>query len=210
VSQDRRTRFELRSPPRGSQKESCDGFASERGLNCERRTLCDGFLEKALTFVPGRKPLRDQSRENDLSEQCRSQRNRDQGSERVFEAEHDQTSRRVGRFGTLRGLSRYQRRRVDLASLNGREDASWLCTVTQSRAARRTAVGRHVGEIDDELVVESGPVTLPGGSSCVLGEGDDIDYPSTSLVSLTLRFAGRGPCVMTCLPGASIVGETCH
>jgi hypothetical protein len=36
-----------------SQKESRDGFASERGLNCERRTLCDGFLEKALTFVPG-------------------------------------------------------------------------------------------------------------------------------------------------------------
>jgi hypothetical protein len=35
------------------QKESRDGFATERGLNCERRTLCDGFLEKALTFVPG-------------------------------------------------------------------------------------------------------------------------------------------------------------
>jgi hypothetical protein len=29
------------------QKESRDGFASERGLNCERRTLCNGFLEKA-------------------------------------------------------------------------------------------------------------------------------------------------------------------
>src|SRR5580704_9997400 len=36
-----------------SQKESRDGFASERGLKCERRTLCDRFLEKALTFVPG-------------------------------------------------------------------------------------------------------------------------------------------------------------
>ena len=34
------------------QKESRDGFASERGLNCERRTLCNGFLEKALTFLP--------------------------------------------------------------------------------------------------------------------------------------------------------------
>jgi hypothetical protein len=39
----------LREPP---QKESRDGFASERGLNCERRTRCNGFLEKALTFLP--------------------------------------------------------------------------------------------------------------------------------------------------------------
>jgi hypothetical protein len=34
-----------------SQKEPRDGFASERGLKCERRTLCDGFLGLMMTPV---------------------------------------------------------------------------------------------------------------------------------------------------------------
>ncbi len=34
------------------QKESRDGFTSERGLNGERRTRCNRFLEKALAFLP--------------------------------------------------------------------------------------------------------------------------------------------------------------